>query len=922
MGPTIEALTRDFSWSVIEALRSYDAERTGVPCPASLLKNATQARQAFHGSVLRRRDGTYHIVDFTGGVKTSGDAICLMLKPLAGGPAKQFYPAELAQSVEWISMACLSNKSFSDASDTPPLKQGGRAVAGIKLAGTQIDCRILWDETKHQIRLDTASGTVQELEGATPEQISKKTDLLGAPWDVARPEINQELLEGIRGRVVDVDDFLSGLAEAVWAQEHGDLTQRQQQQLLASTAHDDASLVRCRASAGQHFDRMLGSILIIDRSELTFGFLGAFLAALAGRQHLGRLAMVMLAADRARVTAALASLFDLLSAVRDLEPRLVEQAMETAEEQETAWEAGAHRARLLVHELYQRRAPPEAARRAPPQGAQVGAAQGRADPIPGPAALAVLAPAALPAVAPPPPAMPPPPPPYRPAPAHPPAAPALGAPPGGAARASAIDWLTPAGVNLPSGSDDAAVQWMFNMGGDVVQKFVAKAAGVEIFEALTPLGQPAAVKSTLRDLLDITAALQASRAWTRDPSDATWADERPNSWELAKERLAQLLRATQVMHASEKSAAARAAAAPPPPPPHFAAQPPPAALITALTNASKAIRPGEAKLEKATAAQKANQVVCSSQVLLPLQYDALVAGELLIGSAAARGVAMEEELLRMRALPGSGTPHAATAFVLSAGTRLEGDAQGAVPVNMVQARKDALGCLVSKAKEAVGRRRLTKDVRAKVDAMCEALLAGTIDLDAAVELLGGVAPADHTQLFGYAEADGTWGKISNREEIKKALALVLTMARAVHVPLLGMDTGADGDFGLEQLFVKARLATVDRLATTLREAFALFTAQCEEYRESLSAPTPCLRSALAGAIVTALEPLAREQQVRRAAELAAKEVASQIAKDAAAKSTAGGASAAEVTKLRLELAQLKRACEQTDAGEPAPYVIT
>ena len=91
--------------------------------------------------------------------------------------------------------------------------------------------------------------------------------------------------------------------------------------------------------------------------------------------------MVMLAADRARVTAALASLFDLLSAVRDLEPRLVELAMETAEEQETAWEAGAHRARLLVHELYQRRAPPEAARRAPPQGALVGAAQGRADPI-------------------------------------------------------------------------------------------------------------------------------------------------------------------------------------------------------------------------------------------------------------------------------------------------------------------------------------------------------------------------------------------------------------------------------------------------------------------------------------------------------------------------------------------------------------
>ena len=96
----------------------------------------------------------------------------------------------------------------------------------------------------------------------------------------------------------------------------------------------------------------------------------------------------------------------------------------------------------------------------------------------------------------------------------------------------------------------------------------------------------------------------------------------------------------------------------------------------------------------------------------------------------------------------------------------------------------------------------------------------------------------HTQLFGYAEADGTWGKISNREEIKRALALVLDMIHAVHVPLLGMDIGAKGDFGLEQLFVEARLATVDRLATTLREAFGLFTAQCEEYRESLSAAAP------------------------------------------------------------------------------------
>ena len=124
-----------------------------------------------------------HAVDFTGGVKSSGEAVCLMLKPLAGSPAKQFYPAELAQSVEWVHRACLSNKSFTDTSGTPPLKQGSQAVAGIQLAGGEIDCRIVWDEAKHQIRLETAGGTVQGLEGATLEQIIDKTNQPRTSWN-------------------------------------------------------------------------------------------------------------------------------------------------------------------------------------------------------------------------------------------------------------------------------------------------------------------------------------------------------------------------------------------------------------------------------------------------------------------------------------------------------------------------------------------------------------------------------------------------------------------------------------------------------------------------------------------------------------------------------------------------------------------
>ena len=122
-------------------------------------------------------------------------------------------------------------------------------------------------------------------------------------------------------------------------------------------------------------------------------------------------------------------------------------------------------------------------------------------------------------------------------------------------------------------------------------------------------------------------------------------------------------------------------------------------------------------------------------------------------------------------------------FVASAGTRLEGDAQGSVPANYYQTRKDALACLVAIANEAVGRRRLNSDVRAKISKFCEALLAGAVDLRVAVELFGGIAPAVGYATPGFEEANGTWGKMASRADIKQALALVLT--HHGHAPLRG-----------------------------------------------------------------------------------------------------------------------------------------
>ena len=120
---------------------------------------------------------------------------------------------------------------------------------------------------------------------------------------------------------------------------------------FADLAHDGAVLTRCREDANQHFDQMLNNLLIFDRSELTLGFLGSFLATLAGRQHLCHLAIAMLADNQARATAALTSLYELLSSALALDPGIFDLAMETAFEQPTLMETGAHRARLLRYEL-------------------------------------------------------------------------------------------------------------------------------------------------------------------------------------------------------------------------------------------------------------------------------------------------------------------------------------------------------------------------------------------------------------------------------------------------------------------------------------------------------------------------------------------------------------------------------------------
>ena len=149
------------------------------------------------------------MVDFAGGVKSVNDATCLMLKPLLGGPAKQYWPAQLSESVDWITMGCLANKSFADDSNTPPTKLGQQATAGIQLVAGWPECRLVWDEQQHSIRLYTADGEVQGAKGLQIEEIIDMTNQARVPWDVSPPSILQTEVSSASAKPVDLDSFIS-----------------------------------------------------------------------------------------------------------------------------------------------------------------------------------------------------------------------------------------------------------------------------------------------------------------------------------------------------------------------------------------------------------------------------------------------------------------------------------------------------------------------------------------------------------------------------------------------------------------------------------------------------------------------------------------------------------------------------------------
>ena len=53
------------------------------------------------------------VIGLTGGTYTHSDGVnCLQLSAMTGGQAKRWYPGDLAQSVLWIALGCLSSQDF------------------------------------------------------------------------------------------------------------------------------------------------------------------------------------------------------------------------------------------------------------------------------------------------------------------------------------------------------------------------------------------------------------------------------------------------------------------------------------------------------------------------------------------------------------------------------------------------------------------------------------------------------------------------------------------------------------------------------------------------------------------------------------------------------------------------------------------
>ena len=488
---------------------------------------------------------------------------------------------------------------------------------------------------------------------------------------------------------------------------------------------------------------------------------------------------------------------------------------------------------------------------------------------------------------------------------HPGLAPQTPAAPIAAAREQ--EWLDECmQAFCPEPTPPSALDWLTLLGGEPVGKAIAAAAGKG--DSLVAIMSARGAANAVKTLRTMVMAEIANPHTSLDMHDELWTTStRPADVNDALARIEEVCNAAKRSSCAPRPSAA-AFGAPPTAFNAFAAspfgQPPPAAPH--LANHGPQQRPGQVKLPLASNTQREARTVCSSAMLEPIHSPALVDQEFKLGSAAERGADLPSELRRAAAFTPA-VKHALAAFVVSAGARPE-DASGGVPANFSQMRQGCLSALRDRAELAKGgrmQREMTTAVYKSTSNAAEGILAGEVDVAQLVKLFGGVSPAQTLYTMGSA-GQGRDGSTSSKRDIEKALRWWTCSFDAVLGPLLQCPKGPEGDFGLGDFLREAEHVDAPRLLRASEETFRLISRQFQDYRTSFDAPPPDPQRALSDAIVSAIRPLAHEQNT---AAIAREAVA---AKQGAAGKDDGAKAQKLIDAQGAELAKLKRRIETID----------
>ena len=278
------------------------------------------------GSIIGLNDGSVHLVALKSSVVDTANGICLRLTPLAGGQARQVYPAELAQSVNWVAASCMSSHGFQQVE--AGLEQGFAAANGICLRddpNTAARLVAVADNGESTLTVQTASAIYS---GLTAEQAIDKTSVTRVPWCSMPPALDAGELAARRARPVDPSGLLGMVRKSVWMQENmvGGENRQDAAERFDGLALDDDSWAAADATAEAHYVSTLAAFGVDRAEQLTLAFMAALLVGLA--RCPGRLdeATHCLGQDAGNVSSALALLMELVIVIGQASPSALRDA--------------------------------------------------------------------------------------------------------------------------------------------------------------------------------------------------------------------------------------------------------------------------------------------------------------------------------------------------------------------------------------------------------------------------------------------------------------------------------------------------------------------------------------------------------------------------------------------------------------------